>query len=108
MKSELDARPVYLQKPERIAGHFLACYIAVVLTRIFQIKILHDKYGSGEIYDLFHDFKVTKAQRQYVNCSRNNDLIEDMSRVYKLPLTNYFLTSKELKKVLNYRLVPMV
>jgi hypothetical protein len=27
---------------------------------------------------------AAKAQRQYVNCSRNNDLIEDMSQVYKL------------------------
>lgn len=40
MKSHLDARPVYLQKKETITGHFLICYLAVLLTRILQIHIL--------------------------------------------------------------------
>ena len=40
MKSQLDARPVYLQKQETITGHFLICYLAVLLTRILQIHIL--------------------------------------------------------------------
>jgi transposase len=29
MKSQLDARPVYLQKEETITGHFLICYLSV-------------------------------------------------------------------------------
>ena len=39
MKSQLDARPVYLQKQDTIVGHFLICYLAVLLTRL-QFKIL--------------------------------------------------------------------
>ena len=38
MKSHLDARPVYLQKEETITGHFLICYLAVLLTRLLQFK----------------------------------------------------------------------
>ncbi len=34
MKSDLDARPVFLQKEDTIKGHFLICYIAVLLERI--------------------------------------------------------------------------
>ena len=30
MKSQLNARPVYLQKNETITGHFLICYITVL------------------------------------------------------------------------------
>lgn len=30
MKSQLDARPVYLQKEDTIVGHFLICYLAVL------------------------------------------------------------------------------
>ena len=33
MKSDLDARPVFLQKESTIKGHFLICYIAVLLVR---------------------------------------------------------------------------
>lgn len=40
MKSQLDARPVYLQKEDTIIGHFLICYLAVLLTRLLQFKIL--------------------------------------------------------------------
>lgn len=36
MKSQLDARPVYLQKKETITGHFLICYLSVLLTRILR------------------------------------------------------------------------
>ncbi|MBP3198919.1 MAG: hypothetical protein J6N21_18220 [Butyrivibrio sp.] len=45
MKTQLDARPVYFQKQDTITGHFLICYLAVVLTRIIQIYDLGDKYG---------------------------------------------------------------
>lgn len=34
MKSQLDARPAYMQKQETITGHFLICYLAVLLTRL--------------------------------------------------------------------------
>lgn len=40
MKSELDARPVYLQKEDTITGHFLICYLTVLLSRILQFKVL--------------------------------------------------------------------
>lgn len=39
MKSELDARPVYLQKRESIYGHFLVCYYAVTLLRVLEEKV---------------------------------------------------------------------
>ncbi|MCB5502793.1 transposase [Dorea formicigenerans] len=38
MKSQLDARPVYLQKEDTIVGHFLICYLAVLLARLLQFK----------------------------------------------------------------------
>ncbi|MDE5757168.1 MAG: transposase, partial [Allobaculum sp.] len=107
MKSELDTRPIYLQKPERIYGHFLVCYITILLTRIFQIKILKDRYKNSEIYDLFHNLKVTQTQKIYVNCSQSSKLLEDMSRIYNLPLTNYYLDKNQIKKVLSYRLTPI-
>lgn len=50
MKSDLDARPVFLQKEESIKGHFLICYITVLLERIFQFHILKNKYGTQEIF----------------------------------------------------------
>lgn len=40
MKSDLDARPAFVQKEDTIKGHFLICYLTVLLERLFQFKIL--------------------------------------------------------------------
>lgn len=58
MKSELDTRPVYLQKENRIKGHFFICYTAVLLSRILQFKILENKYSASTIYDFMRKFRV--------------------------------------------------
>ena len=58
MKSDLDARPVFLQKENSIKGHFLICYLTVLLERIFQFKVLDNKYSTQEI------IKFVKVLRQ--------------------------------------------
>ena len=104
MKSQLDARPVYLQKKETITGHFLICYLAVLLTRILQIYILKDQYGAEEIFDFIHDFRVAKVSDQkYINLTRSSSFIKNLSDQTGLPLTSYFLGNTDIKKVLSHR-----
>ncbi len=104
MKSQLDARPVYLQKEETITGHFLICYLAVLLTRLLQIHILKDEYGTEEIFDFIHDFRVAKvSDRKFINLTRNSPFIKELSSVTGLPLTSYFLGTEEINKVLSHR-----
>ena len=104
MKTQLDARPVYLQKQNTITGHFLVCYLAVVLTRIIQIYDLGDKYGTEEIFDFIRDFRVAQiSERKYINLTRNSEFINALASETSLPLTSYFLNNEEIKKVLNHR-----
>lgn len=104
MKSQLDARPVYLQKQETITGHFLICYLAVLLTRILQIHILKNQYGTEEIFDFIRDFRVAKiSDQKYINLSRNSSFIKFFSDHTGLPLTSYFMGNTDIKKVLSHR-----
>ena len=104
MKSQLDARPVYLQKEETITGHFLICYLAVLLTRLLQIHVLDDKYGTEEIFDFIHDFRIAKvSDRKYINLTRNSSFIKDFSVRTGLPLTSYFLGNEDINKMLSHR-----
>lgn len=104
MKSQLDARPVYLQKEDTITGHFLICYLAVVLTRLLQIYALKDKYGTEEIYDFIRDFRVAKiSDRKYINLTRSSPFIKALADETSLPLTSYFLGNESINKVLNHR-----
>ena len=104
MKSELDARPVYLQKEETITGHFLICYLAVLLTRLLQFKVLENKYCSEEIFAFIRDFRIAKiSDRKYMNLARNSVLIKDLTKKTGLPLTSYFLSKGQIKKMLSHR-----
>lgn len=104
MKSQLDARPVYLQKEDTIVGHFLICYPAVLLTRIFQFKILKNNYCSEEIFNFIRDFRVAKiSERKYINLTRGSTFIKEFSKLTNLPITSYFLTKGEIKKMLSHR-----
>ncbi|RDY25846.1 transposase, partial [Lachnotalea glycerini] len=39
MKSEFQARPVYLKRKERIVAHFITCFIALILYRYLEKKL---------------------------------------------------------------------
>lgn len=104
MKSQLDARPVYLQKRDTITGHFLICYLAVLLTRLLQIHILNDNFGTEEIFDFMHDFRVAKiSERKYINLARSSSFIKELSAKTSLPLTSYFLGNEDINKMLSHR-----
>ena len=104
MKSQLDARPVYLQKENTIVGHFLICYLAVLLTRLLQFKILKNNYCSEDLFEFIRDFRVAKiSDRKYINLSRGTEFIKDFSTLCNLPLTSYFLSDGEIKKMLSHR-----
>jgi transposase len=103
MKSDLDARPVFVQKESAIKGHFLICYLAVLLERIFQFKVLDNKYSTDEIFQFIKDFKVTKAETKFINTTTSSGFINDLSEMLRLPLTNYFLTETQIRSILNHK-----
>ncbi len=104
MKSQLDARPVYLQKENTIIGHFLICYLAVLLTRLLQFKVLDNRYCSEEILDFIKRFKVVKvSDRKYINLAKMENFIKEFSQKTSLPLTSYFLSNGQIKKMLSHR-----
>lgn len=104
MKSQLDARPVYLQKEDTIVGHFLICYLAVLLTRLLQFKVLKNNYSSEDIFDFIHDFRVAQiSERKYINLTKVTTFIKDFATLTNLPLTSYFLNEGDIKKMLSHR-----
>ena len=98
MKSQLDARPIFMQKQETITGHFLVCYLSVLLTRLFQFHILKDEYGTEEIFDFIRDFRIAKiSDRKYINLTRSSSFTKDLTARTGLPLTSYFLGNEYIK-----------
>ena len=99
MKSDLDARPVFLQKEDSIKGHFLICYLVVLLERILQFKVLENRYSTSEIFTFIKSFNVTKVDSKYINTTTYTDFINDLSKILNLPLTNFYLTETQIKSI---------
>ena len=104
MKSDLDARPVFLQKENTIKGHFFICYITVLLERLLQFIELKNEFSSSDIYSFFKEFKVVKDERISINITASNDFIKSLAEKTKLPILNSRLSEKQIKKVLEYKL----
>ena len=104
MKSDLDARPVFLPKENSIKGHFLICYLAVLLERIFQFKILDNQYSTHQIMKFIRSFKVVKGESKYINVTASSDFIKEFEKITNLPLTNYYLTERQIRQIFNYKI----
>lgn len=101
MKSQLDARPVYLQDIDRIKGHFLICYLSVLLERIIQFKVLDDQFGSEQIYRFMRDFKICPLHsNEYMNQATSSEVFDYFEKKYGLPIANLYLKKSDLKKIL--------
>lgn len=48
MKTEFDARPVYLHRDDRIKAHFLTCFISLMIYRILE-KQLNERFTCEDI-----------------------------------------------------------
>lgn len=105
MKSQLDARPVYLQKEETITGHFLICYLAVLLSRLLQFRVLKNEYNSEALWNFIHDFRVAQiSEHQYINLTKSTDFIKDLASFTGLPLTSYFLSTAQINSFLGHKI----
>ncbi len=104
MKTDLDARPVYVQSEESIKGHFLICYVAVLLERILQFKIFENKYSSNEFYNFFKDYKVIKGKNEYTNITNDTPFIKHIAAFTNLPLRNLYLSTAQFERILKYKL----
>lgn len=100
MKSDLDARPVFVQKVNSIKGHFLICYITVLLERLFQFRTLHDAYGASEIFGFCKNFRVTKTDHNYINTTTDSDFVTHLAEKTGLPLRNFLLTESQINSIL--------
>ena len=62
MKSEFEARPVYLRRDDRIEAHFLTCFIALLIYRILE-KQLGEKYTCEDIIKTLRKMNMRQVDK---------------------------------------------
>ena len=104
MKSDLDARPVFVQKENTIKGHFLICYITVLLERILQFKILEERFGASEVFGFIKNFRVAQAEPKCINVATDSPFVKYLADITKLPIRSYYLSKPQIKAILKCKL----
>lgn len=100
MKSEFRARPVYLQKDNRIKAHFMTCFIALLILRILENKLDH-KYTYPQIIDCLSDMDFTKLKETgYIPSYTRTDLTDALHEAFGFRTDFEILTIGAMKKIL--------
>ena len=60
MKSEFAARPVYLQRDDRIRAHFVTCFTSLLIYRLLEKK-LGGTFTCSQIISTLRGMRITKA-----------------------------------------------
>ena len=101
MKSEFKARPVYLQKEERIKAHFIICYLSLLIYRILEKEKLQDKFTTQEIITTLKDMITNKIEGiGYKQLYKKTEITIALNNNYDFNLDQDFISNKNVKKFL--------
>ena len=92
MKTDFEARPVYLQNKDRINAHFLTCLLALLVYRILETK-LENKYTSSKILETLRHMNLCLLEGYgYIPTYERTDLTDVLHKLFE------FLTDTEIIK----------
>ena len=106
MKTYLEARPVFLQKLESIYGHFLICYLGLVLLRLLELKVFKDELPIGQIVEFIREYKIAETpEKSFMNLASKTPVLKEIKIRYSLSkLDNAYLAKKDALNILNSEL----
>lgn len=100
MKSEFKARPVYLQRNDRIIAHFTTCFLSLVLYRYLE-KRLEEQYTCSEIIETIRNMNLYKANELgYLPAYTRTDITDTLHEKFSFRTDNEITTIKIFKKIL--------
>lgn len=102
MKTNFDARPVFLRKPERIRAHFLICYTALLIYRLMECKMddnLTHVTTSNLIKTLRNMNVVNMDDMYYKSIYSGSQALDALERCFELQLNRKYYRPSDLNKI---------
>ena len=100
MKSEFDARPVYLHRDDRIKAHFLTCFISLMIYRILE-KQLDSSFTCEEIINTLRKMNVRKVgEYGYIPNYTRTELTDAMHDNAGFRTDNELTTPKAMAEII--------
>lgn len=105
MKTNFDARPVFLRKPERIRAHFLICYTALLIYRLMECK-LDDNLTHVTTSNLIKTLRnmnnmnvVNMDDMYYKSIYSGSQALDALERCFELQLNRKYYRPSDLNKI---------
>ena len=102
MKTNFDARPVFLRKPERIRSHFLICYTALLIYRLMECKLddnLTHVTTSNLIKTLRNMNVVNMDDMYYKSIYSGSQALDALEKCFELQLNRKYYRPSDLNKI---------
>jgi transposase len=99
LKTEFKARPVYLQRDNRIQAHFTTCFIALMIYRILEKK-LQEHYTCNEIVTGLKNMNFFKIpQEGYIPTYTRTDFTDSLHDTFNFRTDYQIVNEKNMKKI---------
>ena len=100
MKSELQARPVYLSRKDRITAHFITCFTALILYRILEKK-LDEEYTCETIIRTLREMNMLVMPGEgYIPEYTRTDLTDKLHDAFGFRTDYEIVSQRNMKKIL--------
>ena len=99
MKTEFDARPVYLSREERIRAHFLICFLALLHFRLLQ-RELKNHYTTEQLLRALKGIKFADIEEQgFQPVYERREITDALHEACGFRTDYQFITKRKMKEI---------
>ena len=101
MKTEFEARPVYVRREDRIKAHFMTCYISLLLYRLLEKK-LGNNYTSSQILGTLRSMQLTllNTANGYIPSYTRTELTDTLHKTFGFRTDYEFITKSSMRSII--------
>jgi len=99
IKSDLEARPVYLSREDHIQAHFLICFIALTIARILERR-LGNAYSISRIIESLCSASCSRLAENWYVFDYADEVTGAIHEKFGMELSRKYLRLGEIKKML--------
>ena len=103
-KTDFEARPVYLQRDDRIKAHFLTCFLALILYKYLAKKVNRGgrHFSAEEIIDTLRDMNfISVAGEGYIPTYTRTDLTNNLHGSAGFRTDTQIVSKQRMKSIIS-------
>jgi transposase len=98
-KGDLEARPVYLTLQERIEGHFLTCFLALVIARLLAYY-LGNQFSVGRLAESLGKASGTHMEQNWYVFDHADEVTQAVREKMGIDLERKYMTLGEIRHLI--------